>query len=51
MRASFVTITKGNGADDREVMNQTKHKSTLMIERYVRRRNIRKNNAVHKTGL
>lgn len=51
LRASFVTIAKANGADDVEVMNQTKHRTTTMIQRYDRRRNIRKHNASGKLGL
>ncbi|GAB3511092.1 site-specific integrase [Spirosoma knui] len=51
LRASFVTIAKANGADDMEVMNQTKHRTTTMIQRYDRRRNIRKHNASGKLGL
>ena len=51
LRASFVTIAKANGADDLEVMNQTKHRTTTMIQRYDRRRNIRKHNASGKLGL
>jgi site-specific recombinase XerD len=51
LRASFVTVAKANGADDLEVMNQTKHRTTVMIQRYDRRRNIRKHNASGKLGL
>lgn len=51
LRASFVTVAKANGADDLEVMNQTKHRTTTMIQRYDRRRNIRKHNASGKLGL
>lgn len=53
LRASFVTIAKANGADDLEVMNQTKHRTTTMIQRYDRRRNILKHNAsgTGKLGL
>lgn len=51
LRASFVTIAKANGADDVEVMNQTKHRTTTMIQHYDRRRNIRKHNASGKLGL
>lgn len=51
LRASFVTIAKANGADDLEVMNQTKHRTTTMIQRYDRRRNIRQHNASVKLGL
>ncbi len=51
LRASFVTIAKLNGADDAEVMNQTKHKTTSMIRRYTRLDNIRQHNAAQKLGL
>jgi integrase len=51
LRASFVTIAKLNGADDAEVMNQTKHKTTAMIRRYTRLDNIRQHNAAQKLGL
>jgi integrase len=52
LRASFVTIAKFNGADDAEVMNQTKHKITNMIRRYTRLKNIRRaNNAAQKLVL
>jgi len=50
LRASFVTIAKANGEDDLEVMNQIKHRTT-MIQRYDRRRNIRNHNASGKLGL
>ncbi|MGV3557520.1 site-specific integrase [Larkinella arboricola] len=51
LRASFVTIAKLNGADDSEVMRQTKHKTTLMIQKYTRLENIRQHNAAMKLGL
>jgi site-specific recombinase XerD len=51
LRASFVTIAKLAGADDSEVMNQTKHKSSEMIRRYTRLDNVRQHNAAQKLGL
>lgn len=45
LRASFVTIAKLNGADDGEVMQQTKHKSSDMIRRYTRVSNVVQFNA------
>lgn len=51
LRASFVTVAKLNGADDSEVMRQTKHKTPLMIQRYTRLENIRQHNAAMKLGL
>jgi site-specific recombinase XerD len=51
LRASFVTIAKVNGADDSEIMRQTKHKTALMIQRYTRLETIRQHNAAMKLGL
>lgn len=51
LRASFVTIAKLNGADDAEVMNQTKHKTPDMIRRYTRLDTIVQQNAGKKLGL
>jgi len=46
-----VTVAKLAGADDSEVMNQTKHKRSEMIRRYTHLDNIRQNNAAQKLGL
>lgn len=51
LRASFVTVAKLNGADDSEIMNQTKHKTSAMIRRYTRLDNVRQHNAAQKLGL
>jgi site-specific recombinase XerD len=51
LRASFVTIAKLNGADDMEVMQQTKHKTSLMIQRYTRINNVTEFNAVKKIKM
>jgi site-specific recombinase XerD len=51
LRASFITITKINGADDSEIMRQTKHKTSAMIQRYTRIEDIKKHNAGMKLGL
>ena len=50
MRASFVTTAKLNGADDSEVMQQTKHKTSAMIRRYTRLDSIKQHNAAKKLG-
>ena len=50
-RASFVTVAKLAGADDSEVMNQTKHKTSEMIRRYTRLDNVRQHNAAQKLEL
>ncbi|MDB5267073.1 MAG: integrase [Hymenobacter sp.] len=39
------------GADNSEVMNQTKHKTSEMIRRYTRLDNVRQHNATQKLGL
>ncbi len=51
LRASFITIAKLNGADDSEVMRQSKHKTSAMIQRYTRIENIKQHNAAIKLGL
>ena len=51
LRASFVTVAKLAGADDSEVMNQTKHKTSEMIRRYTRLDSVRQHNAAQKLGL
>lgn len=51
LRASFITIAKVNGADDSEIMRQSKHKTSLMIQRYTRIEDIKKHNAATKLGL
>ena len=51
LRASFVTVAKLNGADDSEIMNQTKHKTSEMIRRYTRLDNVQQHNAAQKLGL
>ena len=51
LRASLVTVAKLAGANDSEVMNQTKHKTSEMIRRYTRLDNVRQHNAAQKLGL
>ena len=51
LRASFVTVAKLAGADDSEIMNQTKHKTSAMIRRYTRLDDVRQHNAAQKLGL
>lgn len=51
LRASFITVAKINGADDSEIMRQSKHKTSLMIQRYTRIEDIKQHNAATKLGL
>lgn len=50
LRTSFVTTAKLKGADDSEIMQQTKHKTAAMIRRYTRLDSIRQHNAAKKLG-
>jgi len=51
LRATFVTEAKLNGADDSEIMQQTKHKTAEMIRRYTRIDDVKKHNAAKKLNL
>ena len=48
---AIMSTAKLAGADDSEVMNQTKHKTSEMIRRYTRLDNVRQHNAANKLGL
>jgi hypothetical protein len=51
LRASLVTLSKFNGADDAEVMKQTKLKTADTIRRYTGLDNICQHNAAQELGL
>ena len=51
LRASFVTISRLNGADDSQIMQQTKHRTRTMIDRYTRIQQVVRHNAAMKLGL
>lgn len=51
LRASFVTIAKRNGADDSKIMQQTKHRTRTMIDRYTRIQQVEDHNAAMELGL
>lgn len=51
LRASFVTVSKKNGASNSEIMAQTHHKTEAMIRRYTRFDDARTHNAGTKLGL
>jgi len=44
-------VSKLNGADDSKVMNQTKHKASTVIRRYIRLDNVRQHNSAKELGL
>jgi hypothetical protein len=39
------------GADERNIMAMTGHKSTQMVRRYIKEANLFKNNALNKIGF
>ncbi|MGB3779781.1 MAG: hypothetical protein WA960_15575 [Tunicatimonas sp.] len=51
LRASFVTVSKKNGASNSEIMAQTHHKTEAMIRRYTRFEDASTHNAGTKLGL
>lgn len=51
LRASFVTVLKDAGVENRKIQNQTKHKTTAMIDRYDRRRDVIIHNGSTELGL
>ncbi|GAB3840932.1 tyrosine-type recombinase/integrase [Hymenobacter jeollabukensis] len=51
LRASFVTEAVRTGQNTKSIMNQTKHKSTAMVERYQRNNDVIADNAAQNIGL
>ena len=51
LRSGFATTTADNGADERQIMNMTGHKSSQMVRRYIHESNLFKNNALKKIKL
>ena len=51
LRSGFATSTAESGAEERNIMSMTGHKSTQMVRRYIREANLFKNNALNKINL
>jgi site-specific recombinase XerD len=51
LRASFVTAAVQSGQTTKSIQNQTKHKSTAMVDKYHRANDIVKDNAAQGIGL
>ena len=51
LRAGFATTAAERQVPEQEIMDQTGHKSLLMLRRYIRKRSVLKNNAAAKIGL
>ena len=48
LRSGFATSTAESGAEERNIMAMTGHKTTQMVRRYIKEANLFKNNALKK---
>ena len=51
LRSGFATSTAEAGAEERNIMAMTGHKSTQMVRRYIKEANLFKNNALNKLNI
>jgi site-specific recombinase XerD len=51
LRSGFATSAAESGAEERNIMAMTGHKSTEMVRRYIKEANIFKNNALNKIKI
>ncbi len=51
LRSGFATATAQSGAEERDIMTMTGHKTTQMVRRYIKEANIFKNNALNKIKI
>ena len=51
LRSGFATSTAESGAEERNIMAMTGHKSTEMVRRYIKDANLFKNNALNKIKI
>ena len=51
LRSGFATTTAEAGAEEREIMKMTGHKSNQMVRRYIQEGNLFKNNALKKINI
>jgi len=51
LRSGFATSTAESGADERNIMAMTGHKTTEMVRRYIKEANLFKNNALNKIKI
>jgi site-specific recombinase XerD len=51
LRSGFATSTAEAGAEERNIMAMTGHKSTQMVRRYIKEANLFKNNALNKLEI
>ena len=51
LRSGFATSTAENGAEERQIMAMTGHKSNQMVRRYIQESNLFNNNALNKINI
>ena len=51
LRSGFATSTAESGAEERNIMAMTGHKTTQMVRRYIHEANLFKNNALSKIKI
>ena len=51
LRSGFATSTADSGAEERNIMAMTGHKTTQMVRRYIKEANLFKNNALNKIKI
>lgn len=51
LRSGFATSTAKNGAEERQIMAMTGHKSNQMVRRYIQESNLFNNNALNKINI
>jgi len=51
LRSGFATSTAEAGAEERNIMSMTGHKTTQMVRRYIQEANLFKNNALNKIKI
>ena len=51
LRSGFATSTAEFGAEERNIMAMTGHKTTQMVRRYINEANLFKNNALNKIKI
>ena len=51
LRSGFATTTAESGAEERNIMAMTGHKTTQMVRRYIQEANLFKNNALNKIKI
>ena len=51
LRSGFATAAAEAGAEERNIMAMTGHKTTQMVRRYIKEANLFKNNALNKIKI